>query len=969
MSDHDAELRIIHRQIQTLSVSYWKSISTLLKCDRMPMLRWKKKVDDLSDACKHHFFCPLDLGYLTILDIHQHFDEEGKINLRSWLKPVDDVDEEKTLQRSRQWPNTCKWILSKPLYCDWMLGVLPRILWCHARPGSGKSVLASYLAQQFEAAGDHCCFFPFRYNNESLRYPQNLLRTFSYQMAEQFPQIQKCLSALSADIAYTESARLGLLWQKLFCNGIFQIYAEDPFYWIIDALDEGEPSEVLQFLSLLSDLQISRTPIKVILFSRYNREIAMRLSALPIVVSEILPEDNSEDIALYAKERLSVSATSIDRSLQAELLDLILKKSSGTFLWVSQVIDAIEQEELVSELVTSIDNSVQGLWSFYARILNQMANMKPQQKVIAKALLGWTTCAARPLTLTELDVALKRSFGKVTDVASTVKNLCGQLLGVDKQQRVQANHMTVQEYLKSSAHENFRVDTLEWDHKIADCCFNILSPIQYESDVYDELIDEGPSPSEIDAFKEYACLFWHIHISRVPCSQARVERVNNFLDSPGGVAWLKSLAEYKKLDQIIAVIQTLKTWNAADPVLYNIQLLGNLQMLSERIGYTIDQYLGRKIDGMRHGQGTVEFANGDHFAGQWKRDVREGKGKCTFASGEVYEGLWSNDEFHGYGRLYRPDGCVYEGEWVAGRRHGFGIMQWTWTERFKYEGNWFHDRFHGDGKMIYYTGSSYDGQWAHGREHGHGKITYWNGDSYEGEFEDGCEVGDIERKGQAPQIAYQNETMGTATLHYISGARYEGMVSPAGLPDGKGTLFGTTGNLWTGEFKNGRANGPGYATRPRGGKLFGCLENFVAEGQFIDINDEPGGGTYVGMLSDIAREGHGILETAFGYTYEGEFHRNEMHGPGVRKYHNGDQYEGQSKDGCMEGFGTMLFADGWKYEGYWMKDKKNGEGTLELAGFGKLVGTWVNDQLKRDTALIMAKAGQTLADLPSRSFI
>ena len=257
---------------------------------------------------------------------------EGGASLRSWLNPVEAVDEEKVLQRSRRWPNTCGWIFAKPSYCDWMLGVLPRILWCHARPGSGKSVLSSYLAQQFVQAGDRCCFFPFRYNNESLRYPQNLVRTFAYQLAEQSPQIREFLDALRIEVTNPKNARLGLLWQKLFCNGIFQTTSDEPIYWIIDALDESEQSELLQFLSLLSDLHSSRTPIKVILFSRYNREIAMRLSALPIAVSEVLPDDNLKDIELYTKERLSMSALSMGQGQQAEILDLIVRKSSGTFL-------------------------------------------------------------------------------------------------------------------------------------------------------------------------------------------------------------------------------------------------------------------------------------------------------------------------------------------------------------------------------------------------------------------------------------------------------------------------------------------------------------------------------------------------------------------------------------------------------------------------------------------------------------
>ena len=898
-------------------------------------------------------------------DIQNVSESARELNrLQIWLKPIHDVEEERTLQRVRQWPNTCQWLFSKTAYCDWMLGVLPGILWCHARPGYGKSVLSGFLAQQFQDAGETCCFFPFRYNNEALRYPQSLLRTIAFQMAEQNPQIRARLLELSVQDLNVESARLGLLWQKLFCNGIFQSRAAESFYWVIDALDEAEPTELHHFISLLSDLQSSETPIKVILFSRYSREIAMRLSTLPITVSEVLPDDNIEDIRRYTKERLATSAIALQNTYQSKIMDIIVTRSSGTFLWVTKAIDALEQEELIADVLACIDESSQGLSQVYDSITNQMENMTASQILMAKTILSWTTCAARPLSISELGVVLNINFGVLIDVASTVKNLCGQLLAVDKQGRVQANHMTVQEYLKSNAPSTFRVDSESMNDQIASFCLETLGARQGANDSDDEG-EQSICSFDTQAFREYACLFWHVHLGRISCNTGRIQRINEFLDSPGGVNWLESLAACQRLDQTLATVKTLKVWAGADEYSPGIVMLDRLQRLAAKLGYTDDLYEGKFLDGLRHGSGSSIYANGDKYVGRWRGDVREGKGTCTFASGSVYEGLWSNDVFHGHGRLTSPDGCVYEGEWVSGRRHGYGVMHWTWTERFKYEGQWSKDRFHGWGTMIYYTGSSYVGEWSDGREHGHGKISYWNGDSYEGEFEDGCEVGNIERQGEAPVVLYDNDSRNTATVRYSSGARYEGQVNEKGLPDGKGALHGTTGVSWIGDFVDGRAHGAGYALRPRGGRFIGPMQNFVANGYFIDINDMPNGGKYTGQISDTAREGSGVLETAFQYVYEGEFHRNEMHGDGVRRYHNGDVYQGMSQDGYMEGFGEMRYNDGWTYRGQWQKDKKDGKGgSLKLSNWGMFEGTWINDQIRSDSKLIITDGVLTLKGLP-----
>ena len=955
MSEYHTHLLALQQPIQDLSQQY-RSIVTSIQFSDTPISSLNATLNWQSEA---------------YIDNLRGLSSELN-SLRTWLKPVDDVEEERTLQRTRRWPQTCQWIFSKQSYREWMLGILPSILWCHARPGSGKSVLSSFIAQQFHLAGEVCCFFPFRYNNEALRYPQNLLRTMAFHMAEQNPQIQARLKDISFEDLNVERARMGLLWQKVFINGIFQVSSTDPIYWIVDALDEAEPSEILQFLALLSDLQTSQTPIKVMLFSRYNRDIASCLSALPITVSEVLPDDNLGDMALYTKDRLANSTITLSDAYQKQILNTIVNNCSGTFLWVTKAIDALEQEELIADVLASLEHSAQGLTQFYDRIIKQMSNLQSKQLNLARTMLSWTTCAARPLFVAELAVALKE-FGQLTDVASTIKNLCGQLLSIDKHKRVQPNHMTVQEYLKSSAPESFRVESKHWDHKIASFCLDVLQEASYAdlqdaSDSEDE--DERPfSKAQISDFAEYACLYWHVHIGRTQCNNSRSLQVKNFLESPGGLKWIRLLADFDKLDQILPAVRTLKAWisHESDNADTSIPMIDRLQNLAARLGYSDDQYVGRRVNGVRQGTGTAICANGDHYTGKWKGDVREGKGVCKYASGNVYEGQWLNDEFHGKGRLSSPDGCTYDGDWVAGRRHGYGVMSWTWTARIRYEGYWANDRFHGYGKMFYLFGTIYDGYWAVGREHGHGKINYWNGDWYEGDFDDGTEIGGIKRHKVKPNVKYNDESKKTAVVEYGSGAKYEGEVDEEGLPSGEGVLHGSTGVSWTGPFREGRGHGHGVARRPNGGCLIGTQRHMVAQGHFIDINDTHNGGKYTGNLADFAREGDGKLESAFGYDYEGEFHRNEMHGKGVRQYHNGDHYEGVSKNGNMEGHGIMRYADGWVYDGGWEKDKKNTgvqEGTMDLPGWGKFRGVWLNDQIRSRTSLVMAEGKTTLHGLP-----
>lgn len=44
----------------------------------------------------------------------------------------------------------------------------------------------------------------------------------------------------------------------------------------------------------------------------------------------------------------------------------------------------------------------------------------------------------------------------------------------------------------------------------------------------------------------------------------------------------------------------------------------------------------------KHGEGRMNYTNGDVYEGQWKNDKRDGKGKLTYANGDVLYGTWRN---------------------------------------------------------------------------------------------------------------------------------------------------------------------------------------------------------------------------------------------------------------------------------------------------------------------------------------
>ena len=65
-------------------------------------------------------------------------------------------------------------------------------------------------------------------------------------------------------------------------------------------------------------------------------------------------------------------------------------------------------------------------------------------------------------------------------------------------------------------------------------------------------------------------------------------------------------------------------------------------------------------------------AKGELFGegGRNSKGEEEGRGTMVYANGSVYEGQWRAGKKHGHGKQTIATGEVYEGEYVAGKRHG-----------------------------------------------------------------------------------------------------------------------------------------------------------------------------------------------------------------------------------------------------------------------------------------------------------
>lgn len=112
------------------------------------------------------------------------------------------------------------------------------------------------------------------------------------------------------------------------------------------------------------------------------------------------------------------------------------------------------------------------------------------------------------------------------------------------------------------------------------------------------------------------------------------------------------------------------------------------------------------------GKGKMKYSDGCLYDGDWVDGVREGQGRMEYANG-VYEGQWKNDRKNGVGTYTWSDGKKYEGAYEDDIRCGKGTFT-GWVDLTNgyvgtYVGESQNDMFEGQGFFFFDNGDKFEG--------------------------------------------------------------------------------------------------------------------------------------------------------------------------------------------------------------------------------------------------------------------
>ncbi|KAL2046066.1 hypothetical protein N7G274_001513 [Stereocaulon virgatum] len=398
------------------------------------------------------------------------FSTEGYACLQSLWPGGIDYESQKN-QNPKRVSDTCLWTLQNPRYLEWRDNEEQILLWISADPGCGKSVLARCIVDEdlprvfANDSSKRVLYYFFKDTSLEQRSISRAMSTILHQLFMFRPQLIR-----HALPKYKEKgAALSTIFPELW--SIFTAAATDPtagnIICVLDALDECNDQEQPRLLECLEDFCLgSRTSssasrLKFLITSRPSFEIRRRFDRLLEASNNIELAGNDESASIKKEIDLVIrhQVANLKRELRLapkvseHLEKRLLETEHRTYLWLHLLWNIVRKNLSGTnfEMDRLVDNLPDDIKGSYEVLLQ-----KCPDSVFARKVLQLVLVAARPLTLTEIDVALNvneqtSSYATLEQegpsrLQETLPSRCGLMISIIHS-KVYFIHQTVKEFL------------------------------------------------------------------------------------------------------------------------------------------------------------------------------------------------------------------------------------------------------------------------------------------------------------------------------------------------------------------------------------------------------------------------------------------------------------------------------------------------------------------------------------------
>ncbi|KAF2261856.1 hypothetical protein CC78DRAFT_535313 [Lojkania enalia] len=465
-------------------------------------------------------------------EMRANHQEQLKISCFQRLQPLDmrKLHQERLNQRVN---GTCEWILSNETFARWDTSTsataMERILLVAGPAGSGKSILSSFIWEQFKTQKQQTIYFSFADDDTAKQTSLSMVRTLIWQLLEQNGD-DKFLRLISKLLAQGPPLMPDLL--KALSEAINRM--PDPVKVIVNGTDECTDSSAELFNYLL-ELARKNSNVNLCFFGRpHHLHSQAQRNQIPNVIS-ITSATNKKDIQTFIEAELARHRLLNRPTIYEVVSRVLLEKADGMFLWVKLMIEDLGRAATKHEVTERLRDLPQGLEDAYRFILSRLLNrLDKYQLKLVENILSLLSASGRPLRFEEWRYAYALATRSKSDtpglglddflpelLPEDVADSCGGLITI-YDNCIRLVHSSVIEFLIRPADhwksdtdrliERFRVDPAVTHDLLASLCLTYLSdesccalPWQDQ----DEMARFGEH-----MFLEYACSYFCYHLNR-----------------------------------------------------------------------------------------------------------------------------------------------------------------------------------------------------------------------------------------------------------------------------------------------------------------------------------------------------------------------------------------------------------------------------------------------------------------------
>ena len=477
--------------------------------------------------------------------------------MRTYLAIVEDTAESDLLNlEENRVEGSCEWLLSLRQFDKWQDGLEEhkRFFCLKGIPGAGKSVIATVVIRHFETTNRYCSYFFFRQSDRENSTVSAFLRSIAFQMARSNTKIRESLMDLQQEDSVLNKDDSRAIWQKVYVRCILPTEFDQPHYWVIDALDECSDYEMLVMFLAKIDPSF---PLRILFTSRPGPHIQdlfhPMIEKKQVFWETISKIQTNTDIRQFFQ-------TFQSQLPRRNLIDDLVEQSSGSFLWATLILKRLSKADTEKDIQRIIKEVPAGMCELYDQILRKISREK--DSTTTKAILTWTVCVIRPLSVGELKDALYQDIGQeILDLEKTIAKRCGDLVYVDSLGKVHVVHATAKQFLLNNA--KFTIQQSIGHSQLTRTCLSYLVSSELKPPAVQTRQSSSSRVGKRSRLLEYACAAFSDHLIGSDLQDSTVNELSQLLSrflKTNVLSWIEIISRSGDLSHLINAAKHFKLY-------------------------------------------------------------------------------------------------------------------------------------------------------------------------------------------------------------------------------------------------------------------------------------------------------------------------------------------------------------------------------------------------------------------------